>query len=338
MRRSNIALFVTHQGCKHKCSFCNQGIISGHFRTALPQDVVNAAEKARKSLGENSINSEIAFFGGSFTAIDRDYMTALLEAAYPYIRDGVFKGVRVSTRPDAVDCDVLELLKDYGVTAIELGAQSMDDGVLRLNMRGHTAQEVVKASGLIREYGIELGLQMMTGLYGDTYDLCIESAKKIIALRPETVRIYPTVVLENTYLAELYKSGEYEPQSLDEAVTLCSRLLRMFGESETRVIRLGLHSGGGADEGYLAGPYHPAFREICESGIYYQNTLESIRFQELKKGRYIIYVNPGGISAATGHKRSNIEALSKKGFACRVKGNPLLEKYQVVIQQEVGNG
>lgn len=337
MKHSNIALFVAHQGCKHKCSFCNQRTISGQVETATPQDVVRAAEIAKKSLGENSANAEISFFGGSFTAIDKDYMISLLEAAYPYIKDGTFKGIRASTRPDAVDSEILSLLKAYGVTALELGAQSMDDEVLELNMRGHTADDVVKASSLIKEQGIELGLQMMTGLYGDTYEKCIDSAKKIIALKPETVRIYPTVVLENTYLAKLYKSGEYKPQTLDEAVTVCSRLLRMFDENSVRVIRLGLHSGGNVEQGYIAGAYHPAFRELCEGEIYYQKVLDCISQQELKKGNYDIYVNPKGISAMTGQHRQNIEKLSKQGFVCKVKGNPLLEKYQVVIQQEVGN-
>ena len=202
----NVGLFVPHNGCPHQCSFCNQRAISGQSKQVTPEDVDKAVEIAMKN--PDSKGGEIAFFGGSFTAIDRRTMTELLAAAYSYVEDGSFKGIRISTRPDAIDGEICRILKSYGVTAVELGAQSMDDNVLRLNRRGHTAEDVVNASKMLKSFGFELGLQMMTGLYGSSDDDSIDTAKKIIALNPATVRIYPTVVIGGTELAELYKSGE----------------------------------------------------------------------------------------------------------------------------------
>lgn len=337
MKHANIALFVAHEGCPHQCSFCNQRTISGHAQSATPNDVINAASIAKRSLGENSKGAEIAFFGGSFTAIDKEYMLALLKAAYPFIKDGTFKGIRASTRPDAIDDEVLDILEQYGVTALELGAQSMNDDVLKKNMRGHTAQDVVNASQLIKRHGIELGLQMMTGLYGDSDEGCIETAQKLIELKPATVRIYPTVVLEGTHLAKLFKAGEYTPQTLDGAVSLCSELLRRFEQNGIKVIRLGLHSGGGVDDGYLAGAYHPAFRELCQSKIYYDEVISQIEKNGIKKGEYTIFVSPKSISAMTGQRRQNLRRLEQLGYCCRVKADSSLAEYEVVIQQEVGN-
>ncbi len=207
MKHINAALFVPHEGCPHRCSFCNQKTISGQSKRLTKNDIDEVAAIAAKGNYDRK-NSEIAFFGGSFTAIDRDYMTYLLESAYPYVREGLFGGIRCSTRPDAIDEEILSILKKYGVTAIELGAQSMSDHVLAMNERGHTAEDVVRASSLIRENGFELGLQMMTGLYGSDNETDIRTAKQLIALKPDTARIYPTVVLEHTHLADLYRSGD----------------------------------------------------------------------------------------------------------------------------------
>lgn len=336
MRHANIALFVAHEGCPHQCSFCNQRTISGHAESATPDDVINAARIAKQSLGENSKGAQIAFFGGSFTAIDREYMLSLLKAAYPFIQDGTFEGIRASTRPDAINDEVLDLLTQYGVTALELGAQSMNDDVLKKNMRGHTAQDIVDASRLIKKHGIELGLQMMTGLYGDSDEGCVETAQKLIELKPATVRIYPTVVLEGTHLAKLFKEGKYTPQTLDDAVSLCSVLLRRFEQNGVRVIRLGLHSGGGVDNGYLAGAYHPAFRELCQSKIYYDEVISQLKNGNMKKGEYTIFVSPKSVSAMTGQHRQNLQSLKNLGYVCKVKADGSLGEYEAVIQQEVG--
>lgn len=167
-KRSNVAVFVPHNGCPHMCSFCDQRSITGQQYQPTPQDVKDAALTALKTMGEFSKDSEIAFFGGSFTAIPEPEMRRMLDAAYPYVADGRFHGIRISTRPDAIDQRILEILQSRGVTAVELGAQSMDDRVLAANGRGHTVAHVQRAAACIREAGLELGLQMMTGLYGDS--------------------------------------------------------------------------------------------------------------------------------------------------------------------------
>lgn len=241
LAHSNISIFVPHIGCPNKCSFCNQRYITGANKAPNSADVDKAVKAALNGKKFNPETAEIAFFGGSFTAINRSYMTDLLKAAAKYVKDKTVRGIRISTRPDAIDGEILDLLKEYGVTSVELGAQSMNDRVLKMNNRGHTSGEVARASELIKEYGFELGLQMMTGLYADNDSSAIKTAQKLIALRPATVRIYPTIVLKDTDLAALYADGIYKPQSLSEAVNLAVKLYKLFNSEGIKVIRLGLH-------------------------------------------------------------------------------------------------
>ncbi len=332
MSHKNIALFVAHVGCPRQCSFCNQHIISGKEETATPADVDRAMKIA---LDSGCCDGQLAFFGGSFTAIPREYMMELLSAAKPYVDNKSITGIRISTRPDCIDEEILDILKEYGVEAIELGAQSMDDRVLELNRRGHTADDVRRASELIKSYGFELGLQMMTGLFGDTDEGAIYTAKELIALRPATVRIYPTVVLEHTELARLMKSGEYQPQSLDEAVNLCAKLLPMFLDAGIKVIRLGLHSGGNVEEGYLAGAYHPAFRELVEGQIYYEKALEKLKeFPDPSGHTYKIFVNSKEISKMAGQKRKNIVQLKDINYICNVFSKDDLKQFEILIEED----
>ena len=332
MRHINVGLFVPHNGCPHQCSFCNQKAISGHREQVTPEDVDRAAVVALNN--PDSKGGEIAFFGGSFTAIDRETMVILLSAAHKYVANGSFKGIRISTRPDAIDEEICGILKKYGVTAVELGAQSMDDNVLELNRRGHTSADVVKASEMLISYGFELGLQMMTGLYGSSDSESIETAKKIIDLKPQTVRIYPTVVLENTPLADLYRQGEYKPQTVESAAEICAELLLMFHEADITVIRTGLHSGGDVEGEYIAGAYHPAFKELCEGKIYLKKALEFIEKNEIAKGNIEIYVSPKAISQMTGQKKTNINELQKLGYNARVIADSTVDKYNVYIRNE----
>ena len=314
MKHANVALFVPNVGCPHRCSFCDQRSISGETRLPGAEDVVRAAETARRSLKEKSRFAEIAFFGGSFTAMNRGYMCSLLEAAAPYVQNGLFAGIRISTRPDGIDKEILSLLRSYGVTTIELGAQSMDDRVLALNGRGHTAEQVVRASGLIRSGGFSLGLQMMTGLDGDTDAGARRTAEKLADLRPDCIRIYPTIVIRGTELGERYLRGEYRPQTLDEAVNLCAALLDFFESRGISVIRVGLHASPELERDRLAGPWHPAFRELCES----RRLLFRI-VSELQSGHAVaIRVHPRCVSQAAGQKKCNIKALSAMGFPAEI--------------------
>ncbi len=335
MKHANVALFVPHNGCPHACTFCNQREIVGQVYQPAAADVRNAVETAMDSLNGYTGKAEIAFFGGSFTAIDRQYMTELLEAAAPYVRNGSFAGIRISTRPDAIDPEVLTLLKQYGVSAIELGAQSMSDEVLTANRRGHTAEDVKIASDLIRKQGFSLGLQMMTGLYRSSEAADRATARQLAELQPDTVRIYPTVVLKGTELYELYQKGDYEPMGLETAVPLCADLLQYFESKQIPVIRLGLHDSDSLRDNLAAGAYHPAFRELCESEIMYRHTKEALQQAGIVSGVAEIYVNPKSVSRLIGQKRQNLQRLSEQGVTAIVRQDIRLGKYEVRCGQKM---
>ena len=330
LKHANISVFVPHIGCPNMCSFCNQRHITGSHKAPRPKDVMDAVKIAVSSKNYDPKNTEIAFFGGSFTAINRNYMISLLESAKDFVMDGTVSGIRISTRPDAIDDEILEILKSYGVTSIELGAQSMDPRVLKMNNRGHTVTDVKNAAKLIKEHGFSLGIQMMTGLYCDSDELSIKTAEKIIKLSPDTVRIYPTIVLKDTDLSVLYTEKFYTPQSLDEAVNLASKLILMFHEANIDVIRLGLHSI--EPDSYIAGPWHPAFSELCQSAVF----LQKVKEQLTDKGNYNIYVNKSNTSKMIGQNRSNIKELENSGYFCKVMTDDTLGKFQIVVERSMG--
>ena len=312
VKKGNISIFIPHLGCPHKCSFCNQNVITGNENQPTPQDVKNAVDTALKRKG---YEYEIAFFGGSFTAIDRQYMISLLEAAGEYVKNGSVCGIRISTRPDAIDEEVLEILKSYGVTSIELGAQSMDDEVLKANLRGHTSADVENASRLIKEYGFELGLQMMTGLYLDTDEKAIQTAQKIIDLAPATVRIYPTAVLKGTYLARLLEDKVYKAQTVDDAANLCTKLVPMFENAGIKIIRLGLHSSPELKKNIVAGAFHDSFGEIVKSRFMLNRILK------YPPDDYEIFVNSKSVSQLKGQQKRNIYFLMEAGYNIKVTVN-----------------
>lgn len=324
MRHANIAFFIPHNGCPHQCSFCDQRSITGQKKQPSANEIEETLRKAADQMGERAHKAEVAFFGGSFTAIEEDYRRALLSAAAPFIRRGIFAGIRISTRPDAVFPNVLEELQEAGVTAIELGAQSMDDEVLLRNRRGHTARDVENASRLIHSFGFSLGLQMMTGLYGSSVQKDRETAWQFIALKPDTVRIYPTVVMRYTKLGDLYRRGIYQPPELEETVSLCAELLRLFESHGIPVIRLGLHDTPQLHQDALAGPLHPALRELCESRNFLEEIKKCIQKDQFPSGKITLWVNPKDISKAIGQKKSNIEALRADGYETEVKGDSSL--------------
>ena len=320
MKQTNISVFVPHIGCPHRCTFCDQRTISGEVKAPTRDDVRSVLAEQLPALRARGMTAEVAFFGGSFTGIDRGYMISLLDAANAFVQSDpdVYTGIRCSTRPDFIDDDVLDILCSRGMTAVELGAQSMNDDVLRLNERGHSAADVETAAKLIRQRGLSLGLQMMTGLYGDKPEYCIETAERFIALKADTVRIYPTVILDGTLLGELYKRGEYHTFTFDETVELCAKLLKMFGEAGTAVIRLGLHASREVEAKMLGGVYHPALREICESRIFYNRMLAEMRTRgECRK--FVIYTDPANISKVVGQKKENKEKLRRNGFEIIIK-------------------
>lgn len=306
MSHANISIFIPHLGCPNACSFCDQRVISSTSHAPSPdeaEEIIGGASE-RICSPEDRANTEIAFFGGSFTAIDREYMTALLERAARYLkapdRDG-FRGIRISTRPDCIDEEILMLLKKYGVTAIELGAQSMKDSVLEANLRGHSAEDIRRASRMISEHGFELGLQMMVGLYKSSPEDELFTMSEMIKLCPKTVRIYPVAVLRGTYLAELYDKGEYTLYPFEECVCLCARLMSGFTEAGIKIIRLGLHAEESVEDRAAAGFYHPAFGELVRSEWVREiigNVLEKSGYAECRASNR-------NMSVLVGHKRSN---------------------------------
>ncbi len=328
-KHENVALFVPHAGCPHQCSFCNQRHISGKSNPLTKMDVQCACLRALETSRVEASFREIAFFGGSFTAIDRSQMIELLEAAYPFVENGSFSGIRVSTRPDAVDREILSILCRYGVSTVELGAQSMVDAVLAENRRGHTADDVRDASALIKECGLTLGLQMMTGLPYDTDDGALYTAREFATLSPDFVRIYPTLVIEHTPLSERFRAGVYTPQTLEQAVQLCARLLCFFEqEHNIPVIRLGLHSEKSVEEHCLAGPFHPAFRECCESWLLLQKM--QAYFKSPCSG--MVTVHPSMVSKVVGQKRENIRILAENGSRIRVVTDETLLKTEIRME------
>lgn len=321
-RECIIPVFVPHLGCPNYCVFCNQRRISGAQQPATADTVKEAIEQAA-ALPRNGAKRQLAFYGGSFTAIPLAEQVALLEAAKEYMDRGELDSIRLSTRPDAITQSILEMLKYYGVDTIELGAQSLCDKVLLLSRRGHSALTVENASRLIKMSGFKLILQMMTGLPGDSMEHSIETAKKIIALKPDGVRIYPTVIVRDTVLYDMWQDGRYTEHSVEDAVKVCAKLLPMFEEADIPVIRLGLNpteelSGGAA----VGGAYHPALGELVKSRIMYEKACEILK--DVEAGSFVtLSVHPSKISQMTGQHRANIQALCREFSLAglKIKGN-----------------
>ncbi len=340
MSHANISIFIPHMGCPHTCSFCNQRTISRTEKAPSVEEVKATLTQAYEYMSaEKRHNTEIAFFGGSFTAIDRDYMISLLETAHSFISspDG-FCGIRISTRPDCIDEEILMLLKSYGVTAIELGAQSMSDNVLSLNERGHTAEAVITASQLIRAHDFELGLQMMVGLYGSTVTDEYHTMTEFIRIHPDTVRIYPVCVLKGTALARLYEEGKYTLYPFEKAVNICGVLYCAFISCGIRIIRMGLHAEDGVEENAVAGFYHPAFAEIVRSDII-KNIIVKCYMSEVTDLSAPIFVKAPKrlIGAVYGHKKSNSNYFKEKGMDVRISADDSLASDEISVNEDVKN-
>ncbi len=310
-REHIIPVFVPHLGCPKQCVFCNQRRISGRQQPADAAAVHQAMAEAA-ALPRQGEKRQLAFYGGSFTAIPVSQQLSLLEAARAYRDRGELNSIRLSTRPDAIDDEVLTRLRAYGVETIELGAQSLCDEVLHLSGRGHTAEEVENASGKIKAAGFRLVLQMMTGLPGDSLQRSRETAEKIIALRPDAVRIYPTVIVKDTPLFDLWQQGLYREHTVEEAVCYCAGLLPLFEKAGIPVIRLGLNpteelSSGAA----VGGAYHPALGELVKSRILFQRACALL--VDVEPGSQVtLWVHPSRLSQMKGQHCCNEKALRER--------------------------
>ncbi|MDY7032011.1 MAG: radical SAM protein [Thermodesulfobacteriota bacterium] len=316
MRRLIIPLFVPHLGCPHQCIFCNQQRISGtsdHMMTPdLLEKTVMLHQKTRG--GKRRKNAQIAFFGGSFTGLETRIQKSLLSKAYDFVRDGTVESIRISTRPDYIHSDIVQFLKSYMVRTIELGVQSMVDSVLMLSNRGHSSFHVKRAVTMIKDHELEVGLQIMPGLPGDTNEHIMYTVDKIIEMKPDFVRIYPTLVIKDTPLEQIFLNEEYTPMTLNEAVDVCKEALLKFEDAHIPVARLGLQPTLELDKegAVVAGPYHPAFRHLVESSFFFDMAEILIKNTSLYEGRFIFKVNPKDYSYFCGQKNENLLKLREK--------------------------
>ena len=309
-----IPIFVPHLGCPNDCVFCNQKSISGESKQVTKEDVKKIIEEHLKYVKEDS-KVEVAFFGGSFTGIEEAKQEELLSAAYEYIKQKKIDSIRISTRPDYINKKILKRLKKYKVKTIELGVQSANDYILKKAGRGHTFKDVIKASKLIRWYGFDLGHQMMVGLPESTAVDEINTAKQLIKLKPKMVRIYPVLVIKNTKLEKDYRGGKYKPLTVTQAVEICKELVKLFAKKNIEVIRIGLQptdtitNPESEKSEVVSGPFHPAFRQLVESGMWYDVIVEKIKQLNTKVKEVVVTVNPADVNNVIGQRRDNIKNL-----------------------------
>lgn len=310
-RRRIVPVFVPHLGCENDCVFCNQRKISGSLNPATADTV----REALKSIEPNN-DTQLAFYGGSFLAIPALQQAELLQSGLSFLRSGAISSIRLSTRPDSIDAKKLRKLKDYGVTTIEIGAQSMSDEVLNASGRGHTAGDVENAAGLIKSAGFELIIQMMTGLPSSDANSDLRTAKKIAALGPDGVRIYPTVIIRDTRLFDLWQLGEYAEHTVENAVNICSKIVPIFETAGVPIIRIGLNPTDDLSLGEaVAGAYHPALGELVRSRIMLERA--RVLLEGVKQDSSVqISVRSGKTSQMAGQGRCNIQTL-KCDFSLR---------------------
>lgn len=327
MKVRRIPIFIPQLGCSHACSYCNQIEITG-VEKAPPPSFVDIIVNEHLSTFAPDTEAEIAFFGGTFTALSPALQELYLKQAHKYIHpDSPIKGIRFSTRPDDIHPEMIPLYKQYGVNTIELGAQSLQDDILLSIKRGHTRADVEKASAIIKNAGLRLGLQMMIGLPGDSIDKSLDTAASIIRFAADETRIYPTLVIEHTLLAHQYREGLYAPLSLQQAVDWCAQLIPVFENANVIILRVGLHPSEGLvnHDSYVAGPFHPAFRSLAESLIWNKIWEKFCSKQQVSncfksKKEIQIRVNHKQVNSAYGHNGENATLL--RNFFWKVKIYP----------------
>ena len=306
MRHVNIPIFIPHLGCPNQCVFCNQREISG-VREFYAEDVISIIDSALRTI-EDDADVEIAFFGGSFTGIDRELMVSLLEIADGYIKRGLVRSVRCSTRPDYINEEILSILKKYGVKTIELGLQSSSDDVLKMSKRGHNFEAEIKSCRLIVENGFNLVGQMMIGLPGSDIESEKRTAEFIASVGAVGARIYPTVVFRDTELCSMMQEGVYSPLSLDDAIERSATVLDIFINAGVEVIRIGLQASDNLidPDSSIAGANHPALGELVIGEVYYKRICKLLSDSKISENENItVLVSRGALSKAVGQNRKN---------------------------------
>jgi len=306
-----IPIFLPAIGCHGRCLFCNQ--MASTEGLPSPFSVRNFIEVSLAQIPCNKKNREkqVAFYGGSFTAIHRDDQVRYLKEVQPFLASGLVDSIRISTRPDALDEETLSLLKEYGVKTIEIGVQSMIDEILSLAHRGHRTEDTASATFRLKEWGFEVGHQIMIGLPGDTCDRFLQTLDRVIGLRPDFLRIHPTLVLKGAPLENLWREGRYSPLSLEETIDWLKKGLAMLEDSSIPVARIGLQPTLELERNFLAGPYHPAFRQLVDSAIFLD--MAGHLLQNNPNGSHaVFFCHPKEISNLRGHKNENILRLKKQ--------------------------
>lgn len=308
-----IPIFIPFLGCPHDCAFCNQVKITNYKDNINKENTIRQINQYLSYFPKNENLKEIAFFGGSFTGLDKKVMISYLEIALNYKKKGIIDRIRLSTRPDYINNSILDILKKYEVDVIELGIQSLDNEILNANERGHSKEDSIMASKLIKDYGFKLGHQIMPGLYKDSFDKAIETGLESIKMNPDMVRIYPTLVIKDTKLEKLYKEGLYKPLSLDEAIEISSRLYMIYSYKKIPVIRIGLQPTENINEkkDVVAGPFHPSIRQLVETNIH-KIYLEELINKYGLKNKIKIHISNREISIIAGNKKANKNYFYKK--------------------------
>ncbi len=307
----SIPVFVPEMACPHQCVYCNQHLISGAKAIPDEKTVISIIDTYLSTINYHENEVEVGFFGGSFTGIPIDEQIKYLQLVQPYIDSGKIESIRISTRPDYITEENLSILKEYRVKTIELGAQSLDNEVLKKANRGHVVADVEKAASLIKSFCFDLGLQMMIGLPDDNLGKSIATANKIINLKADNTRIYPCLVIKDTNLEKQYKSGKYKALEMNECINYLKNIIPLFENAEVKIIRVGLHPSKDLDEGaYIAGPYHPSMRQIAETEIWF-DLLKNLENKSDKNKEIIIYVSENQRNNAIGYHAKNKKFLEQ---------------------------
>lgn len=337
-RHINIPIFIPHLGCPNMCVFCNQRLISGQMEFEK-ESVRDLIEKALATAPVEA-DVEIAFFGGSFTGIDRELMVYLLDTAEEYVRLGKVMGIRLSTRPDYISLEILDILKKYSVKTIELGVQSMDNSVLTASRRGHNAEITREACKLVCKYGFELIGQMMIGLPGATTASECQTAKEICEMGAVGARVYPTVVFKGTELLDMTNSGNYTPLDTESAVARTKNVLCVFEKYGLPVIRVGLCASENlASECAVAGATHSAIGELAMGELYYDVICQELEKNKVIGGRVVIAVPCGETSKAVGQKKRNVQRFKDKyNVLVTFVEDDALSEYKIKIMSYIPKG
>lgn len=315
MRPFIIPVFLPQVGCPHQCAFCNQRLITGVQHSFLsPDQLRSLIDRFLQYKGTRRGVTQISFYGGNFLGLEKGYMIDLLQTASSYVLQGKVDSLRFSTRPDTVDDVRLDIIGKFPVKTVELGVQSMDDSVLMLSKRGHTARDTELAVERLKRKHYEIGLQMMVGLPGDDEKTSMETARRIASLFPDFVRIYPTLVIENSLLAMWYRQGRYSPLSLEQGISRVKHLYLLFSKHNIKVIRMGLQPTDDLSEktAVLAGPYHPSFGHLVYSDIFLDMAISRLDSKPVSAESVTVRVHPRSISRFRGHKNRNIQILQAR--------------------------